>query len=137
VNDDLTKPAAGISNISEWAKKEACWTRIQSQLEKLEDDLPEAFWDELLSAEDDKIEVRDARKVQKIDDGIDAQRHVLSVPPSVWGHIRNEGLKRKILTDKELGILGVAEQMPSKIPTEKQCAILVAIQARAQQEGIV
>jgi hypothetical protein len=137
VNDDLTKPAAGISNISEWAKKEASWTRIQSQLEKLEGDLSEAFWDELLSAEDDKVEIRDARKVQKIDNGIDAQRQVLSVPPAVWGHIRNEGQKRKMLTDKELGILGVAEQIPSKIPTEKQCAVLVAIQARAQQEGIV
>jgi hypothetical protein len=137
VHDDLTKGAAGISDISEWAKKEACWTRIQSQLDKLESDLPEAFWSELLSAEDDKTEVRDARKVQKIDNGIDVQRQVLAVPPAVWGHIRDEALKRRMLTEKELGILGVAEQMPIKIPTEKQCAVLVAIQARAQQEGIV
>jgi hypothetical protein len=91
----------------------------------------------LLSAEDDKIELKDARKVQKIDDGIDAQRQVFDVPATRWSHILAEGVKRKFLTPKEVGVLKIAEQMPSKIPTELQSAVLVSVLRKAQQEGIV
>jgi hypothetical protein len=136
VNDDLTRPPAGVSNISEWAKKEACWTRIQGQLDRLDATFSDSFRSELLSAEDGKSEIRDARKVQKIDDGIDLQRKVYEVPPGRWTHILQEGVKRKFLTPKEVGILKIAEQMPAKIPTEKQSAVLAGILNKAQQEGI-
>lgn len=36
-----------------------------------------------------------------------------------------------------MGILQIAEQMPAKIPTEQQSAILIEILVKAQQEGIV
>lgn len=137
VNDDLIKPPTGISNISEWAKKDACWTRIQSQLGELEAALAEDFWSELLSADDNKTEVKDARKVQKIDNGIDDQKQVFNVPAGTWSRILTEGTRRKLLTPKEVGILKVAELMPAKIPTEKQCAVLVDVYGKAQQEGIV
>jgi hypothetical protein len=32
VNEDIMNPPLGISNISEWCKKEACWTRICARL---------------------------------------------------------------------------------------------------------
>jgi hypothetical protein len=36
-----------------------------------------------------------------------------------------------------MGILQIAAQMPTKIPTERQSAILIEILGKAQQEGIV
>src|SRR3546814_11304953 len=36
VNDDIIRPPQGISNISEWCKKEACWTRIQARTDAIE-----------------------------------------------------------------------------------------------------
>lgn len=48
VNEDIIHPPAGISNISEWCKKEQCWTRLESTLDKLTELLPEAFFDTLL-----------------------------------------------------------------------------------------
>src|SRR3546814_4925936 len=35
VNDDIIRPPQGISNISEWCKKEACWTRIQARTDAI------------------------------------------------------------------------------------------------------
>ena len=99
--------------------------------------MSEEFWNELLSAEEGKAETRDARKTQKIDDGIDAQRQVLDIPAPQWSHILEEGVRRKFLTPKEVGILKIAEQMPAKIPTEKQCVVLVGILSKAEQEGIL
>jgi hypothetical protein len=52
VNDDIVKPTPGVSNISEWCKKDACWTRIQSVIGKIEAELPDEFWDDLVSVEE-------------------------------------------------------------------------------------
>ncbi|HFS8199900.1 TPA: AIPR family protein [Serratia marcescens] len=51
VNEDIIHPPAGISNISEWCKKEQCWTRLESTLDKLSELLPEFFFDTLLFSE--------------------------------------------------------------------------------------
>jgi len=48
-----------------------------------------------------------------------------------------EGTSRRLLSPKEAGILRIAEQMPEKIPTEKQSVVLIEILGKAQQEGIV
>ena len=136
VNDDITKPAPGISNISEWCKKDACWTRIQAQSDRIETELPDEFWDELVSADEATTEAKSAKKTQKIDNGIDAQRQVISIPASDWRRIEEALAARRLLTPKEVGILKIATQIPSKIPTEKQCAVLMDTLEKARAEGI-
>lgn len=136
VNDDITKPAQGISNISEWCKKDACWTRIQAQIDRIEPELPDEFWDELVSADEAAIEAKSAKKTQKIDNGIDAQRKVIGIPASDWRRIEELLAARRLLTPKEMGILKIATQMPSKIPTEKQCAVLLDTIEKARAEGM-
>jgi hypothetical protein len=44
VNEDITRPPQGISNISEWCKREGCWTRLLDQADHIADLLPEDFW---------------------------------------------------------------------------------------------
>lgn len=136
VNDDITKPAQGISNISEWCKKDACWTRIQAQIDRIEPELPDEFWDELVSADEAATEAKSAKKTQKIDNGIDAQRKVIGIPASDWRRIEELLAARRLLTLKEVGILKIATQMPSRIPTEKQCAVLLDTIEKARAEGI-
>lgn len=136
VNDEITKPAQGISNISEWCKKDACWTRIQAQIDGIEAELPDDFWGELVSADEAAIEAKSAKKTQKIDNGIDAQRKVIGIPASDWRKIEEVLAGKRLLTPKEAGILKIATQMPSKIPTEKQCAVLLDTVEKARAEGI-
>lgn len=136
VNDDITRPAAGISNISEWCKREACWTRIQTRIGDAEKLLPPEFTDRLLSLDDQATETRSAKKTQRIDNGIEAQRHVLAVPATEWSRIHKALLAKDLLTPKEIGVLQVAMQIPVKIPTEKQCAILLDVLTRGRVEGI-
>ncbi|MBV1703212.1 MAG: hypothetical protein KGQ28_00195 [Hyphomicrobiales bacterium] len=137
VNEDITRPPQGISNISEWCKREGCWTRLLDQSDKIAELLPEEFWAGLASAEENRHEAKSARQTQKIDNGIEAQRQVLEVPPTRWSAILREGSSRRLLTPKEMGILQIAAQMPTKIPTERQSAILIEILNRAHQEGII
>lgn len=136
VNDNITKPAQGISNISEWCKKDACWTRIQTEIAAMEKELSDEFWNELVSADETATEAKSAKKTQKIDNGIDAQRKVISIPTSEWRKVQQLLAAKRLLTSKEQGILNIAFQMPSKIPTEKQCVVLLETIEKARAEGI-
>lgn len=136
VNDDIGQPPQGISNISEWCKKDGCWQRLQTGLGVLEQQLPGNFWNDLVSLEEQKEEVKTARKTQQIDDGIDAQKKVFEVPAEKWSMLLREGTNRKFLTPKEIGVLKIAEQIPNKIPTEKQSAVLMEVIEKARLEGL-
>jgi hypothetical protein len=137
VNEDITRPPQGISNISEWCKREGCWTRLLEQADSIAELLPQDFWSGLASAEDTRHEAKTARQTQKVDNGIEVQRQVFDVPATKWSLILQEGTNRRLLTEKEIGILKIAEQIPSKIPTERQSAVLVELLSRAQLEGII
>ncbi len=136
VNDDLLRPMQGISNISEWAKREACWTRMLENMDKFGDVLPDEFDGECLSLEDHLSDKRSARNTQKVDNGIEAQAKVLAIPVAKWIVIHNTLAKKRMLTPKETGILKIVMQMPKKIPSDKQCLILIDTIEKALLEGI-
>lgn len=133
VNEDIINPPQGISNISEWAKKDACWTRIQNRLDELDGRLPEPFLEELVSLTEQKSEERSAKKVQKIDNGINSQTRVFEIGAAGWSKILADTNARKSLTPKEIGILQIAAQIPGKIPTERQCGVLIDIWQRVSE----
>lgn len=137
VNEGIIYPPQGISNISEWCKKEACWTRLLEGVDDIAEGLPKGFWKGLQSADDDLHEVKTARQNQKIEDGIEMQTRVFEVPREQWSAILQEGINRSLLSPKEIDIIRIAEQMPVKIPTEKQSAVLIEILDKARQEGII
>ena len=136
VNDDITSPPQGISNISEWAKRDACWTRLKEKLDALGPLLPPSFWSELISNDEVKAEKKDARRVQKQDNGISNQMKVVEIGGSGWGRILREGTRLQILTPKESSLLRIASLIPAKLPNEKQSADLVEILDKAAREGI-
>lgn len=137
VNDDITRPANGVSNISEWCKKEACWTRMTNRIEAVEAALPVAFYDHLVSLGDLEETMRSAKRAQKVDNGIEAQKKVLAVSASEWARINRSMLERNLLTPKEVGVMKVAMQIPLKLPTEKQSMVLLEILHKGQIEGIL
>lgn len=80
---------------------------------------------------------RDARKTQQIDNGIQLQQKVLSIPAEKWVSIHKYLLERKLLTTKEEDLLRIAMRMPSKIPTDKQCVVLLDILEKGRLEGMM
>ena len=137
VNDDIIKPPHGISNFSEWCKKEACWTRIQARTEAIANLLSSEFYERLVSLDDQTATVRTAKQTQRIDNGIEAQRRVLAVPAAEWARLHQSLLAKDLLTSKEIGVLKVAMQIPVKIPTEKQSLVLLDILDKGRMEGVI
>lgn len=137
VNEDITHPPAGISNISEWCKREGCWASLVEKADDIAEEVPEEFWEGLTSTSESIYEAKTARQNQKIEDGIEAQKQVFDIPPEKWSEILRKAATRNLLTPKEVSIIRIAEQMPAKIPTERQCAVLVQILSKVRQEGLL
>ena len=137
VSNEISDPPPGISNISEWCKKDACWSRLEDKLPRVEKILPKFFWDELVSSSDFKEERSAAKSVQKIDDGIAMQKHIYGVPKDTWSKILAHNMDSRFLSEKEIDIVKIALRMPQKIPTEKQCTVLAHVLAKAKDEGVI
>lgn len=137
VNDDIIQPPSGISNVSEWCKREGCWARLMDKAPEISAMLPEAFWKSISSADDNQHQEKTARQNQKIEDGIGLQTQAIKIPAAQWSQILRKGALEGLFTPKEMDILKIAMQIPQKIPTEKQSAVLMEIFARAKDERLI
>ncbi|MDG6998387.1 MAG: AIPR family protein [Nitrososphaerota archaeon] len=137
VNDDITQPPTGISNISEWCKREGCWSRLVEKAPGISAQLSDEFWKSLSSEEDNQHQAKTARQNQKIEDGIGVQTQVIQIPPAQWSQILRKGALQGLFSQKEMDILKIAEQIPNKIPSEKQSVILIEILGRAKEERLI
>jgi len=135
VNKAIINPPVGISNISEWCKKEACWNAIKEKTDQLIVNLGRNIG-YMITYERRAEENNNSKNIQKIDNGIYAQREVLNISPSKWQNLAQNINIRKIVTPTEFDIIQVACQIPTKIPTEKQSMILIKILEKIKNEGI-
>lgn len=132
VNEMLNHPPNGItSNVSEWAKKELCWDKIQKEPIALNPDVKII----LLDHEQTKEIEKEGSRIQVIQDSIHAQTYVVEKGGAHWEHLREWNHVNRKLSPMEMGILNTACSIPRKIPTDKQAAILVKAEARAKTEG--
>ena len=131
IHEIITDTPENISNVTEWCKKEGCWLKVKT----FDMDLNEAFISELIGKEIAAVDGKDAKKVQKIDDGINAQKKVLSLGPEKWKELSAWGFSQKFLNEKDMGILQVAVKIPGKIPSEKQSIHLMKLLSRMEGEG--
>jgi hypothetical protein len=136
VYQEIMHPKGTISNISEWCKREGCWNGLQEKVSYLISILPEAFFQEMVSTDQEQEERKSAVKEQKMTNGIEAQRTVVEIPAHTWKMILSEGQKINLYTPKETGVLEVATRIPDKLPSEKQAMMLLDILEKAKLEAI-
>lgn len=132
----ITNPAQGISNVTEWCKKDACWDRLLSEADKIEHSLDAGFALSLVSEDEHLRRAAVAKENQRLDNGIEEQRYVLAIPSSAWKVVHDGMVEKGLVTPKEAGILSVAMRMPKKIPSELQSRALIGILKRAKEAGI-
>ncbi len=130
-HDVLVNPAEGISNVTEWAKKQACWNRVS----ELPVEWPRPFLDYLISTDERRDAARTARREQRQLNGVEAQIAVVSAGPAFWSDALAWGSERGLLSPTELGVLGVAANPAGKPPTERQASRAVEALSKLKAEG--
>ena len=131
VHEVLINPPAGISNVTEWAKKQACWERVR----RLVIDWPDPFLEGLISAQEQRDTARTARREQRELNGIEAQIAVVNAGGQFWSDALAWGQARGLLTPMETGILGASARVPTRTPTEKQSSKAIEILGKLRSEG--
>jgi hypothetical protein len=131
--DVITDPDNGIRNITEWAKKQACWARVS----RLEVDYGGGLDEYLIAPEEAKAAVRDGRREEAMVSGIEAQAKVIELGGAFWGRLREWAAPNRSFSLKDDGILKACSQQDRRLPSEKQCILAVEILGRAREEGYV
>lgn len=133
VHEVLIAPPSGMSsNVTEWAKQQACWSRVQA----LTVEWPRGFRKEWLNAEEQKEGEKEAVRSQQMLNGIEAQTAVVTAGGPFWRSVWEWGMEKRALTPREAGILEVAARMSTRqVPSEAQCQIAMEALKKLRREG--
>lgn len=130
-HDVITHPSAGIRNMSEWAKQQACWSQLESRALKYDED-----FDSCLVLQKTAIDIaRDELKRKKMADGINAQTEVVNLGAAVWEKALAWGKTKNALSWKDTQILNVCAAIPKKVPSELQAKYAMRVLAQLGDQG--
>lgn len=129
----ITTPQSGVRNVTEWAKKQACW----GGLVRSEPAYGEGLTDHLLDTDEARTVQRDGRREEAMVSGIEAQTRVIGLGGAFWGRVRQWAAPNRAFSMKDDSILKACSQLERRLPSERQCVLAVAILDRARTEGYV
>ena len=121
-----------IENVTEWAKREACWNRVK----ELNVSLPADVKSLLVERGAVAAARNEARKDQKLINGIDAQTTVFNLGEQYWTALAQwPGMQKISPIDSSLIANCAANMRLGRIPTEAQCKRMLVIKERMTSEG--
>ena len=125
--------ANGVVNVTEWAKREKCWTDLQSGVSVVIGEAMEPF---LIGADEQAGNRRIARREQRMMNDIEAQTFVVNKGSAYWSELRRWAEAGTLMTPTEMDLLAVAAAIRGRaIPTGPQCKRLVEIERKALDGG--
>ena len=127
----LTDPDRPVANVTQWCKRDACWTGIK----KIGFSLPPEMESCLITIDEQKAAQRSAKKDQKIVNEIYAQSEVVNRPVEMWKRLAEFAVTNHLVTPTDVTALTIACKIPEKMPNTYQCKRLLALLERAVEEG--
>ena len=113
----IVHPPDAFRNMSEWAKKEQCWTEVRKKRVLYAMDFESVLTDPEEADRRVKDEERDDRDQREID----AQIRVVKAGTKFWAALHEWGLERGLLSSRSAGILATCASFPERMPSERQC----------------
>jgi len=83
-----------MRNITEWAKQQTCWHRVES----LNIKWPETLINDLITTDEIVESHRSASRQQRILNDIEAQTSVVAAGNELWVSVKDWGLSRNLLS---------------------------------------
>lgn len=133
VHNFITGPRP-TENVTEWCKKELCWTRAQDQFWTINDD----FLATLISKEESEAESKDSKVVQKISNEVNALKEIFARGNKYWSEVLKWGEENKMLSDKEISILKLSINMfvTGRVISDKQAQVVLSARKKLIENGM-
>ena len=113
-------------------KKQICWDNIKKISYSVDNNKSDLTFED----SDRRIEKkRDAKKKQKILNGIEAQIAVIEKGHLYWSELRNYVSLGQYFSDKEMSILSTTSRLNTNPPSVKQCEIILKLEIEAIELG--
>lgn len=127
----ITTPPLGIRNISEWAKKEACWKILSEKDIRY----PETKARAITTVDIFNNHAKDFKKEVILDDGVKTEIKVYELGNLFWKSAQLWANERGVLSPKEMSILAICASMPNRMPSEKQCTVAMLALKKIRELG--
>ncbi len=136
VNESITSSDRETVNVTQWCKRDACWMKMK-QKAIMTDNLIDlnAISQFLLSKDDNRIDNKFAKSVQRDISDAEAQTEVLNLGAQYWQQVELFTTSRKIGNTDMKKALWPAIRMPNKIPSPYQAKRLLELLELAKSEG--
>ncbi|MCM3572276.1 AIPR family protein [Mesobacillus subterraneus] len=131
----ITNPPPGYANIAQWSKKAGCWESVKQI--KLNLQVDEKLF---LDSEEKQYYQREDKKEKQLDNGIEVQMLVVSIPLNVWMELfnyYNQPGNQSNITRTQLDIIRKMAYGKLLPPSEKQSKILNQLYEKAKGEGVM
>lgn len=129
--DIIMNPVHGLTNITEWAKKQACWESLRTTDVNYGASLTKCT---VTLREFKAVEVEQKREAAAIS-GIEAQTRVFTLGGDYWARLRSWLCQEDLISPKEDGILKACTSIANRLPSEKQCIAAVNILEKYRSRG--
>jgi hypothetical protein len=127
----ITDDSRPVANVTQWCKREACWTEVKKIHFELSSDLENC----LIGLGEQKDAKRQAKKDQKVINDINAQTEVVKYPAEMWKKLTEFAVKNHLVTPTDVAALTIACKLPNIIPNSYQSKSLLKLLDKAQEEG--
>lgn len=132
VYEFLIDDARPVENVTEWAKREACW----EQAKKIKLTLLPEFVSELTYKSREQEQSRDDRADQRQVNKINAMVQVAEFGFENWKALLLWNSTHSALSPTDISFVNSAIAMEKgKFPSEKQCAVILQVLEKARLEG--
>lgn len=129
----LTDPSRGVENVTQWCKREECWSSVQT----INYILPPEIEDCLIGYDEMRVAKREAKKDQRIVSETDTVTKVVEIPAASWQKAMTFATSKRLVSSDEIVALRIAGRQMSnnKLPSPAQCKKLLAVLEKLQEEG--
>jgi len=135
INEYITNTPEKFTNVSEWCKKDTCWTKLQDILTHTNElELSQEFLDSLVSKAEVKYEEKEAKKEQQIDNAMELLAKMYKLPSDTWKDTIEWGSQKNLLSSSQIQLLNLIPT--GKYPSDKQSKKILETIMYLEDEGM-
>ncbi len=133
VFDSITSPGKATMNVTQWCKKQIAWDEIK----KIEFIMPVPIERFLMSKCEEKKDISESKKEQKVINQIEYQTKVVNLGEAYWNKVLKFGREKGLLSNEDKKLLDLVVRLRSnRIPNPFQCKLLFELEKRLESEGL-
>lgn len=132
-NDLINDPNRTVINVTQWCKREACWSNVKKSCHY---EIDKAILSCCTSKEEQRSSIAAAKRESKTEIGILAETEVVEYGAENWSRLYDFAIERRLpMTVDQRRAIHTAMRIPSKIPNSYQSKILMELRELALNEG--